>query len=71
MEAGPVPKAYAQFGVNTYSHNSPFAGMSQEYDPAFPNEYGDFSKRLKEQKLIERDEERRREDEERRKYALQ
>lgn len=75
MESGPVPKSFAQFGVNIHPLNSPFADMSVEYDPGYPNEYADFAKRLKEQKSVEREEERRREDEERRRsdsshYAL-
>lgn len=70
METGPPPKSYGAFGVSTYPNTSPFAGMSQEYDPSFPNEYSDFSKRLKEQKNMERDEEKRREDEERRRSVF-
>jgi len=65
MEAGPPPKSFAQFGVATYHNDSPFSGMSSEYDPAFPNEYKDFSKRLEKLREADRVEEKRRETEER------
>lgn len=70
MEAGPAPRSFANFGASTYPLSSPFADMSVEYDPSYPNEYADFAKRLKEQKSVEREEERRREDEERRRFVV-
>lgn len=62
-----MPRSYAQYGVKTYAVNSPFSDMSIEYDPGFPNEYSDFTKRLKRLRHQERErEEREREDERRR-----
>ncbi|XP_067938031.1 splicing factor 45-like [Watersipora subatra] len=67
LEAGGSNRSYAQLGVKTYPSSSPFADMSQEYDPGFPNEYADFSKRLKRLRNEEREREEREKETERRK----
>ncbi|KAF6041480.1 RBM17 [Bugula neritina] len=69
MEAGPMPRSYAQLGMKTYPLSSPFADMSIEYDPGFPNEYSDFSKRLKKLRYQEREREEQEQENERRKES--
>ena len=69
METGSAAKTYAQFGVKCYPVDSPFADMSIENDPSFPNEYTDFSRRRKRMKNQEREREEREREEEKRKEA--
>lgn len=64
-----MPRSYAQLGVKTYPAGSPFADMSQEYDPGFPNEYADFSRKLKKLKNQEREREDQEKEVERRKES--
>lgn len=69
MEAGPIPRAYSQLGMKTYPVGSPFADMSQDYDPGLPNEYADFSRKMKKQRNIEREREEQEKENERRKES--
>lgn len=64
-----MPRAYAQLGVKTYPATSPFADMSQEYDPGFPNEYADFARKLKKMKSQEREREEEQKELERRRES--
>lgn len=69
LEAGPLPRSHTQLGVKTYPASSPFADMSQDYDPGFPNEYAEFSRKLKKLRNQERELEEREKENERRKES--